>query len=195
MEAKAAKSRIFAKPVPYALDDFDPSERFITSSASQFVDRSHMGKRVEYRKPTDFKGRPLPYALDGGDLEMRFRTTSRDAFIPRDLSAAKPARVENANFGSRPLPYARDDGVDEIDDALKPKKKENRFTQGRPVPYALDAYVPSEAYTTASGEQYIARDLKEARPAVRLTKDQPFNIVSFQDKEPWANLAMKRHYQ
>jgi hypothetical protein len=194
MHSTKSSVAIFAKPVPYALDDdFDPAERFITSSASQFVNFG--AAETRRHKPSDFQGRPLPYALDAAaDTAARFSTTSADAYIPRDLAAARPASSINKDFVGRPLPYARDDGVDEQDGALKPKKKENRFLQGRPIPYALDDLTKGSGFSTASGEQYIARDLREARPAERITHDAPYNILTLVDTPKWKDLSWRGKY-
>ncbi|KAG8463570.1 hypothetical protein KFE25_003843 [Diacronema lutheri] len=192
---KEMASRIYIKPVPYALDDVDPKERFITSTGAQFSRRDGAQARPTRRTPADFTGRPLPYALDamkpGGSS---YTTSSSEAYIERDLNVARPAKLANKDFVGRPLPYARDDGVDEADAALKFKKKENRFTQGRPLPYALDEHKPSEAYSTSSGEQYIERDLKQARAAQRVTHDQPYNIVTLTDRPVWKDLNWRWKY-
>lgn len=186
-------ARIFIKAVPYAMDDVDPKERFITSNSEQFFDHSSNVKtRGSNRKPVDFQGRPLPYALDDDLAEApnRYITTSIEAFVPRDLTVARPAKLANFDFVGRPLPYARDDGVDELSPALKPKKKENRFTQGRPIPYALDDKDdPSSMYSTTSKRDLVERDLRIARPARRVTHDQPYDIVTLTDRPIWKDLA------
>lgn len=149
-----------------------------------------MKLRDPVRKPSDFQGRPLPYALDDDRAHgEKYSTTSGDSFTPRDLKDARPAKLANFDFVGRPLPYARDDGVDEMDVALKPKKKENRFTQGRPIPYALEDVPMGARYSTATAEQFIARDLKQARPAERVTHDQPYNIVTMVTVPVWKDLA------
>ncbi|KAJ1619788.1 hypothetical protein T492DRAFT_1082888 [Pavlovales sp. CCMP2436] len=180
------------KPVPYALDDGAETERFLTSTGSQF--RGTQEVRVASFKPKALANRPLPYALDEGAEKQRFVTSSSEAFIARNLREGRPAKLASSNWHSRPLPYARDDGVDEPP-ALAFKKKENRFTSGRPQPYALDDPVAGskadDMYSTASGEEYIARDLKEARPAKPVTREQVYDIVTLVDKPAWSNLEMR----
>lgn len=143
------------RPLPYSHDALRPQDaldRFVTTSAAQFVSRDVTEARIGQPVAWSRHGRPLPYALDdGADGPGRYETTSRSQFLTNDLSQARVAAASHSNYHGRPLPYASDPQLDEADKWL-----------------------------SASKRHFVERDLVGARPARAVFSDHTYSVVTLE---------------
>lgn len=203
MTRAAVPNSLYHKPVPYGLDDSSSRpasvERFVTTSKRDYTERDVSQAHRGIVHAADFQGRPLPYGLTADvDSLDRFITTNTAQFVPRDLREAIPVRREAVDFKGRLVPYAFDIGHDSPDRYETTNKSQfhpelfdrsqarlpvspqaNYF--GRPLPYALEPGSDSpDKWLSVSKRHFVPRDLREARPAARVTHDADYNVVTFE---------------